>query len=177
LPPLPEGPTDNALVQALRRSLPAINDGRKSLRAGMADIVVALLAEFAADGPLTHETGDAVLQEVPEPILRHWLRQVATEKITFEAFLGAVVADGYLTSLRKSLAAAARATQKAGGSQPDLPSPLAVLNLINQFDANLDDAKVLLAEMVANKAMEYLKGGLDAHTANQLVQMLQQAAK
>jgi hypothetical protein len=177
LPPLPDSVPDNTLVQALRRNLPAINEGRKSLRTGLADIIVGLLADFASDEPVTTETGEAVLLEVPELILRHWLRQVAQESLTFEAFLGAVVADGYLTGMRKNLAAAAQATQAAGGSDPDLPSPLTVLNLINQFDSTLDDAKVTLAEIVANKATEYLRGGLDAHTANQLVQLLQTVAK
>jgi hypothetical protein len=177
LPALADGPADNPLVQALRKSLPAINEGRKSLRAGLADVVVALLTEYAEDEVMTTETGEAVLKEVPDLILRHWLAQVSAEKISFEGFLGAIVADGYLTGLRKSLTAAAQASQAAGGTNPDMPSPLTVLNLINQFDATLDDAKVMLAEATANKAADFLKGGLDAHTANHLVQLLQSTAK
>lgn len=176
LPALPEGAPDNPFVQALRRNLPAINEGRKSLRTGLADIIVALLDEYADDEVMTTESGEAVLQEVPEIILRHWLGQVAAEKISFEGFLGAVIADGYLTGLRKALAQTARASQAAAGQDPDMPSPLTVLNLINQFDATLDQAKLVVAEQTAEKASDYLKGGLDAHTANQLVQLLQKAS-
>lgn len=177
LPPLPEGSPDNPFVQALRRSLPAINEGRKSLRTGLSDVVAALLVEFAGeDEVMNAETGEAVLQEVPDLILRHWLAQVAAEKISFEGFLGAVVADGYLTGLRKTLASSARVAQAAAGQDPDIPSPLTILNLMNQFEATLDDAKVLLAERVADTATDYLKGGLDAHTANHLVQLLQSVA-
>jgi hypothetical protein len=177
LPALPEGAPDNPFIQALRRNLPAINGGRKSLRAGLADIIVALLTEFASDEVLTTETGESVITEVPDLILQHWLAQVAAERITFEGFLGAIVADGYLTALRKSLTMTARLSQAAAGANPDMPSALTVLNLLNQFDATLEDAKVHLAEMVANKVTDHLKGGLDAQTANQLTQLLQSSAK
>jgi hypothetical protein len=176
LPALPDGAPDNPFIQALRRNLPAINEGRKSLRAGLADIIVALLDEFAGDEVLTTESGETVIKEVPDLILQHWLAQVAAERISFEGFLGAIVSDGYLTALRKSLTMTARLSQAAAGNNPDMPSALTVLNLLNQFDATLDESKVLYAEMVASKAMEHLKGGLDAHTANQLVQLLQSTA-
>ncbi|MBC7543622.1 MAG: hypothetical protein H7338_12915 [Candidatus Sericytochromatia bacterium] len=185
LPPLPEGIPDNVLVMALRKYLPAINDGRKSLRAGLSETVAALmidasgadLADLAIEDQLTGESGEVVLQEIPDVILRYWLGRVTAEQISFETFLGAIIAEGFALGYKKVLVSAAKQAQLAGGTEPDLPSPLAVLNLINQFEASSDEIKVTVAESVAERAAEMLKGGLDAHTANHLVQLLQSVAK
>ena len=179
LPPLPAGVPETPLVKALRKNLPAINDGRKSLRAGLSEIVISLMAEADMDmsDPITGEDGEVVLQEIPDVILRYWLSKVTSEQITFETFLGAIIAEGFAIGYKKILASASREAQTLAGTDPDLPSPLAVLNLINQFDSSSDEIKVSLAEAVALNATNMLKGGLDAQTANHLVQLLQSVAQ
>jgi hypothetical protein len=181
LPPLAESVAENDLILALRRHLPAINDGRKSLRAGLAEIVAALMADLADDelevgDGISGATGDIVLQEIPDVILRYWLGRVTAEQISFETFLGALIAEGFVLGYKKTLVAAAKFSQEAAGSDPDMPSPMTVLNMINQFDSGATDVKVAVAESMAERASEMLKGGLDAHTANHLVQLLQSVA-
>ena len=177
LPPLPEATSENALVAALRRYLPAINDGKRSLRQGLAGILAAVLTDLGPKLGMDGRTGLALLDAIPDPVLQHWLGMVASGEMPLEVFLGGLVGEGFVAGFTRTLHESASRAQASGGQDPEMPSPFTVLNVINQFEANGDKIRLWLAGKVAERASELLTGGLDAHTAGQLMQLLQRVAK